>query len=108
SMYLCDNAGMVVICGGTSGYNGDVDLRHLWMRSKRLQGSHYAGTRECREVIELVGTGMLDPCLSACETFQDIGRMHQMMHDNVHPSGNMAVLVNAPRRGESTLELPAA
>ncbi|MGK5546427.1 crotonyl-CoA carboxylase/reductase [Streptomyces sp. URMC 127] len=108
SMYLCDNAGMVVICGGTSGYNGDVDLRHLWMRSKRLQGSHYANARECREVINLVGAGMLDPCLSACEGFEDIGRMHQMMHDNVHPSGNMAVLVNAPRRGETTLALPAA
>ncbi|MEU6594891.1 crotonyl-CoA carboxylase/reductase [Streptomyces sp. NPDC046881] len=108
SMYLCDNAGMVVICGGTSGYNGDVDLRHLWMRSKRLQGSHYADTRQCREVISLVGAGLLDPCLSACDGFQDIGRMHQMMHDNVHPSGNMAVLVNAPRRGETTLPLAAA
>lgn len=99
---------MVVICGGTSGYNGDVDLRHLWMRSKRLQGSHYADTRQCREVINLVGAADARPCLSVCDGFQDIGRMHQMMHDNVHPSGNMAVLVNAPRRGGTTLELSAA
>ncbi|MEU7168255.1 crotonyl-CoA carboxylase/reductase [Streptomyces morookaense] len=108
SMYLCDNGGMVVICGGTSGYNGDIDLRHLWMRSKRLQGSHYAGVRECREVIRLVDVGLIDPCLAACEGFEDIGHMHQMMHDNVHPSGNMAVLVNATGRNQTTLELPTA
>lgn len=108
SMYLCDNGGMVVICGGTSGYNGDIDLRHLWMRSKRLQGSHYANTHECREVIRLVDAGLIDPCLAACEGFEDIGRMHQMMHDNVHPSGNMAVLVNATDRNQTALELPTA
>ncbi|KPC83642.1 crotonyl-CoA reductase, partial [Streptomyces sp. NRRL WC-3753] len=46
SVYMADNAGMVVICGGTTGYNGDVDLRFLWMRQKRLQGSHVASARE--------------------------------------------------------------
>ncbi|MFC5719435.1 crotonyl-CoA carboxylase/reductase [Streptomyces gamaensis] len=107
SMYLCDNGGMVVICGGTSGYNGDVDLRHLWMRSKRLQGSHFATPRECREVVNLMNAGLLDPCMSACEGFEDIGSMHQMMHDNVHPCGNMSVLVNAAHRDQRTLGLPA-
>ncbi|GAA4011726.1 crotonyl-CoA carboxylase/reductase [Allokutzneria multivorans] len=103
SMYLCDNGGMVVICGGTSGYNGDVDLRHLWMRSKRLQGSHGANTQQFREVVSLVGTGLLDPCLSACGEFEEIGNLHQMMRDNVHPAGNMSALVNATRRGLSDL-----
>ncbi|MET9296619.1 crotonyl-CoA carboxylase/reductase [Streptomyces sp. NPDC003077] len=99
SIYLCANGGMVVICGGTSGYNGDVDLRHLWMRSKRLQGSHFANFREVREIVRLVDAGIVDPCLSACEGFEDIGDLHQRMHDNVHPAGNMSVLINAPRRG---------
>ncbi|WP_280401715.1 crotonyl-CoA carboxylase/reductase [Nocardia carnea] len=96
SMYVCDNGGMVVLCGGTTGYNGDVDLRHLWMRSKRLQGSHGANLREYREVIALINAGLLRPCLSRCGEFDDIGALHQLMHDNVHPSGNMAVRVNAP------------
>jgi len=99
SMYVCANGGMVVICGGTSGYNGDVDLRHLWMRSKRLQGSHGANARECREVVNLVSAGLLNPCLSTCGTFEEIGPLHQLMHDNIHPPGNMAVLVNAPAPG---------
>ena len=94
--YLCDSAGMVVICGGTSGYNGDVDLRFLWMRQKRLQGSHVASAREAREVTALVDQGLVDPCLSLTLGFEDIGTAHQLMHDNEHPAGNMAVLVNAP------------
>jgi crotonyl-CoA carboxylase/reductase len=104
SMYVCDAGGMVVLCGGTSGYNGDVDLRHLWMRSKRLQGSHGANYQQFRETLRLVEAGLIRPCLSVCEGFEDIGQLHQLMHDNTHPAGNMAVLVNAPQRGLTSLD----
>ena len=104
SMYVCDAGGMVVICGGTTGYNADVDLRHLWMRQKRLQGSHYANTRECREVTELVAAGRLDPCLSWCGDLNEVGQAHQLMYENSHPPGNMAALISAPARGLRTLE----
>jgi crotonyl-CoA carboxylase/reductase len=95
SMYLCDTAGMVVICGGTSGYNADVDLRYLWMRQKRLQGSHYANLRQCRHVLQLASDGVLDPCLSWTGNFGDVGLAHQMLYENRNPYGNMAVRVNA-------------
>ncbi|MDH6130789.1 crotonyl-CoA carboxylase/reductase [Kitasatospora sp. MAA4] len=97
SMYLCDNAGMVVLCGGTTGYNGDVDLRFLWMRQKRLQGSHCSNAQEARAVTQLVDQGLLDPCLSLTFDFEQVGAAHQLLHDNQHPTGNMAVLVNAGR-----------
>lgn len=103
SMFMCDNGGMVVICGGTSGYNGDIDLRFLWMRSKRLQGSHFASTRECSELNRLVDSGRIDPCLSHCADFKQIAQVHQVMFENRHPPGNMAVLVNAPAQGLRTL-----
>ncbi|MCX5172397.1 MULTISPECIES: crotonyl-CoA carboxylase/reductase [Streptomyces] len=95
SIYMADNAGMVVICGGTTGYNGDVDLRFLWMRQKRLQGSHVASRREAREVTRLIDQGAIDPCLSRTFAFEEIGLAHQLLHENRHPAGNMAVLVNA-------------
>ena len=104
SLYVCDTQGMVVICGGTSGYNGDVDLRHLWMRQKRLQGSHFAGLKECRELTALIASGALSPCLSTCLEFDSIGKAHQMLADNAHPGGNMAALVNAVRTGITTVE----
>jgi len=103
SMYLCENGGMVVICGGTSGYNADVDLRFLWMRQKRLQGSHFANLPQCAAVNRLAMDGQLDPCLSRTFGFDEIGIAHQLMHDNVHPPGNMSVRVNAPRAGLSDL-----
>ena len=37
---------MVVICAGTTGYNATLDLRYLWMRQKRLQGSHFANDEQ--------------------------------------------------------------
>jgi crotonyl-CoA carboxylase/reductase len=107
SLYVCDNAGMVVTCAGTSGYNGDVDLRFLWMFQKRLQGSHSANIREIRDIIHLVTSGRVDPCLSQTFTFNEIAVPHQMISDNRHPPGNMAVLVNAPEPGLTDLPVAA-
>ncbi|MEU0009492.1 crotonyl-CoA carboxylase/reductase [Streptomyces sp. NPDC006314] len=96
SVYLCDNAGMVVTCGGTSGYRGDVDLRFLWMRQKRFQGSHGANSAQFRAVAELAAQGGLDPCMSLAVPFSGIADVHQLMYENRHPSGNIAVLVGTP------------
>jgi crotonyl-CoA carboxylase/reductase len=100
SMYLCDNAGMVVLCGATTGFLADVDLRFLWMRQKRLQGSHFANIRQCRAVVHLAGTGQLDPCLSLVEPFDRIGHAHQLLLENRQPPGNIAVLVGATAGGD--------
>lgn len=103
SVYVCDTAGMIVICGGTAGFNADVDLRYLWMRQKRLQGSHFATTEQCAQLNQLVIDGRVKPGLAAVGTFADVGAYHQMMYENTHPPGNMAVLVNAPSPGLTDL-----
>ena len=103
SMYVCDTAGMVVICGGTSGYLADVDLRFLWMRQKRLQGSHFANVPQCAAITHLVASGAVDPCLSQTLPFAGCGDGHQLMYENRHPPGNMACLVNAPQAGMTGL-----
>ena len=95
SIFVCDNAGMVVICAGTTGYHAAVDLRYLWMRSKRLQGSHFANDQQASALNELVIAGKVDPCLRRTFDFDDIGLAHQLMYENRHPVGNMAILVGA-------------
>lgn len=95
SVLVCDTGGMVVVCAGTSGYAAQADLRYLWMRQKRLQGSHFANDVQAREYNELVMSKDVDPCLSATFSFEDIPRAHELMHQNRHPPGNMACLVNA-------------
>ncbi|MEU3742383.1 crotonyl-CoA carboxylase/reductase [Streptomyces sp. NPDC032198] len=95
SVYVCGTGGMIVICGATSGFNVDVDLRYLWMRQKRLQGSHFANPRECHAVTRLVDMGLLDPHLGHTYAFEEIGRAHQDLLEGVQAPGNSAVLVGA-------------
>jgi len=104
STFVCETGGMVVICAGTTGYNATLDLRYLWMRQKRLQGSHFANDDQARGINDLVIAGKVDPCLSRTFGFDGTGECHQLMRDNKHPSGNMAILVNAPRPGLRTLD----
>ena len=99
SIFVCDAGGMVVICAGTTGYSAVADLRYLWVRQKRLQGSHFANDEQATALNDLVIAGKVDPCLSQTFTFEEIPHVHQLMHDNRHPHGNMACLVNAPRAG---------
>jgi crotonyl-CoA carboxylase/reductase len=99
SIFVCDTGGMVVVCAGTTGYNATVDLRYLWMRQKRLQGSHFANTVQANQMNELALRGLLDPCLSRAFPYTEIPKVHQLMYENKHPHGNMAVLVGAKELG---------
>ena len=107
--FVCDTGGMVVICAGTTGYNATVDLRYLWMRQKRFQGSHFANDEQCYAMNELVLAGKVDPCMSRAFTYEELPLSHQLMHDNKHPHGNMAVLIGAPGFGlGKSAEAPVA
>jgi len=99
SGFVCDLGGMMVICAGTTGYNVTLDLRYHWMMQKRFQGSHLANDQQAAAVNELVASGKVDPCLSDTYSFDEIGHAHQLMHENKHPYGNMACLVNATQTG---------
>ena len=99
SIFVCDTGGMVVICAGTTGYNADVDLRYLWMRQKRFQGSHFANDDQAAAFNDLVVQGKIDPCLSRVFPFVETGACHQLMAENRHPDGNMAILVGATSEG---------
>ena len=103
STFVVETGGMVVICAGTTGYNADVDLRYLWMRQKRLQGSHFANDVQSYAFNDLVVAGKIDPCLSRVFRFEQTGECHQLMQDNRHPDGNMAILVGAPGEGMTTV-----
>ncbi len=99
SIFVCDTGGMVVICAGTTGYNATVDLRYLWMRQKRLQGSHFANDDQAKGFNDLVLAGKADPCMSRAFTWDELPFSHQLMYENKHPFGNMAILIGAPDFG---------
>jgi crotonyl-CoA carboxylase/reductase len=104
SIFMCDTGGMVVICAGTTGYNAVADLRYLWMRQKRFQGSHFANDEQSNAFNDLVVAGKIDPCMAEpVFRFEEIGSAHQLMSENRHPEGNMAALVSAPTTGLTDL-----
>lgn len=102
SCFMTETGGMIVICAGTTGYNATLDLRYHWMRQKRLQGSHFANDAQAKGFNDLVIAGKIDPCASKVFRFDETGDCHQLMRDNQHPSGNMAILVNAKQPGMKT------
>jgi crotonyl-CoA carboxylase/reductase len=95
---------MVVFCAGTTGYNITFDARCVWMRQKRIQGSHFANLLQASQANKLVVERRIDPCMSEVLSWHDIPRAHTKMWKNLHKPGNMAVLVQAKRPGLKTLE----
>jgi crotonyl-CoA carboxylase/reductase len=95
---------MVVICAGTTGFNLTMDARFLWMRQKRVQGSHFANLQQASAANQLVIERRIDPCMSEVFAWEDIPLAHEKMLDNNHLPGNMAVLVTAPSPGLRTVE----
>ena len=93
SLLACRQGGMVVTCGGTTGYAGSFDLRYLWVLQKRIQGSHFASLDECFMVNQLVEDNRLNPVLSKVYSLDEVGQVHQMMLENLHPHGNLAVRI---------------
>lgn len=104
SVNVVKNGGMVVICAGTTGYNLTMDARFLWMRQKRVQGSHFANLKQAAQANKLVIERRIDPCMSEVFSWDDIPMAHTKMMNNQHLPGNMAVLVSAKTPGLRTVE----
>ena len=60
SVFVVKPFGKVVICGATSGYQLDFDVRYLWMRQKDILGSHFANAWEATKA-NAADRGVKDP-----------------------------------------------
>ncbi len=98
SVFTVRPFGKVVICAGTTGYNLDFDVRHLWMRQKEILGSHFANAYECMKANQLIEQGLIRPVLWRTYGFDGVARAHQEMKENKH-LGKIAILVGAEEEG---------
>jgi crotonyl-CoA carboxylase/reductase len=100
--------GKVVICGATSGYNLDFDVRYLWMRQKQIIGSHFANAYQATRANELIEQGHIRPVLWQTMGFEKVAEAHQLMRENKH-LGKISILVGASTEDEGkTAEGPGA
>jgi crotonyl-CoA carboxylase/reductase len=108
SVFTVKPFGKVVICGATSGYTLDFDVRYLWMRQKEILGSHFANAYECMRANALIDEGKIQPVLWRTMPFDGVADAHQLMHENKH-LGKIAILVGAENEGEGrTADGPGA
>jgi crotonyl-CoA carboxylase/reductase len=100
--------GKVVICGATSGYQLDFDVRYLWMRQKEILGSHFANAWQATLANELIEESKIRPVLWQTMGFEKVAEAHQLLRDNKH-LGKIAILVGATEEGQGkTADGPGA
>jgi crotonyl-CoA carboxylase/reductase len=95
SVFLCKRFGKIVICGATSGFNLQFDVRYLWMRQKEILGSHFANAYQAERANELVMSGKIKPVLDQVFDFVDTPLAHQLMKENKH-KGKLGIRIQAP------------
>jgi crotonyl-CoA carboxylase/reductase len=95
SVFLCKRFGKVVICGATSGFNLEFDVRYLWMRQKEILGSHFANAYQAERANELVISGKIMPVLDQVFDFAETPKAHQLMMENKH-KGKLGIRIQAP------------
>jgi crotonyl-CoA reductase len=98
SVLVARRGGTIVTCASTSGYLHEYDNRHLWMRLKRILGSHFANYDEAWQANRLVDLGMIHPILSRTYPLEGAAQGAYEMHHNLH-AGKIGILVGAPQEG---------
>jgi crotonyl-CoA carboxylase/reductase len=97
SIFVCKRFGKVVICGATSGFHLEFDVRTLWMRQKQILGSHFANAYQAERANELIEAGKIRPVLDQIFDFHETARAHQLMKENRH-KGKIGISIQAPHK----------
>ncbi|WP_327665687.1 crotonyl-CoA carboxylase/reductase [Streptomyces sp. NBC_00498] len=98
SVFVVRRGGTVVTCGSSSGHQHSYDNRYLWMRLKRIIGSHIASLQETWDCNRLIGLGHIVPTMSAVYPLSRLPEATRLVQMNQH-TGKVAVLCQAPRPG---------
>ncbi len=98
SVYVARRGGTVVTCGSSTGYLHEYDNRRLWMRLKRVLGSHAANWQEACEVNRLIEMGRIVPALSRVFPLEQVALAAREVQLNRHV-GKIGVLCLAEREG---------
>jgi crotonyl-CoA carboxylase/reductase len=99
SVFTVKPFGKVVICGATSGYQLDFDVRYLWMKQKQIIGSHATNAYEAMRANQLVVDDRIRPVIWRTMGFEGVPEAHQLMYENKH-LGKIAILVGAGSEDE--------
>ena len=98
SVLVARRGGTVVTCGSSTGYQHQFDNRYLWMKLKRIIGSHVANLQEMWECNRLIGTGRVGTALTCVYPLSEVAEATRLVQRNDHV-GKVGVLCLAPETG---------
>ncbi len=98
SVFVVARGGTVVTCGSSTGSLHEFDNRYLWMRLKRIIGSHGANLQEQWETNRLLNQGVIKSALSECYPLEQTAEAARLVQENRH-IGKVGVLSLAPKTG---------
>jgi crotonyl-CoA carboxylase/reductase len=94
SVFAAKPFGQIVTCGATTGYLLDFDARYLWMRQKRIVGSHAFNAYEAWRANDLIREGKIRPVMWRAMGFEELPEAHRLVQENRHV-GKISILVGA-------------
>lgn len=100
SLFVCGNGGMVVLCGGTTGYVGTVDLRYLWLNQKRIQGSHAGTEKDFINLIKVIEQSNIKPYITKVFDYDQVAIAHQMIYKDEINSGKMVIRIGLNNKSD--------
>lgn len=98
SVIVARRGGTVVTCGSSSGYLHTFDNRYLWMKLKKIIGSHGANYEEQQATNRLLESGALVPTMSAVYPLAEAAEACRIVQTS-RQVGKVAVLCMAPEPG---------
>lgn len=99
SVNVVRRGGCVVTCGSSSGYDHQYDNRYLWMKLKRIIGSHGASYQESWEANRLLSLGLVVPTLSRVFDLTETPQATRSVQLNEH-EGKVGILGLATQEGQ--------
>ena len=71
--------GRLVTCGGTTGAEVTINLRHLFMKHQQVLGSTMGDAKDMLEVAKLVESGKCKPIIHTTLPYHQITKGHEML-----------------------------
>ncbi|RKT19020.1 crotonyl-CoA carboxylase/reductase [Streptomyces sp. 1114.5] len=98
SVFVARRGGTIVTCGSSTGYQHTFDNRYLWMRLKKIVGSHGANLHEQWQTNRLIQQGRIFPIISGAYPLEAVGEAARAIQQNRH-TGKVGILCLAPEAG---------
>jgi alcohol dehydrogenase len=73
--------GRIVVCGASTGFLAETDLRFLWNKQQNLMGSHLSNKAELQAALRAVEAGHIKPVVGETLSLREVPRGQTLMEE---------------------------